>query len=621
MRFRAIVAASLSLGIAASLVATGSAAQAAPSPTAAPRPIVSGWFGWWASDPDITAMTTQGDGVVGEVAMFWWSFQGEKNPLCLFDNGDYDKDGSWGECLTNTDTPWTTPKFDRQRQMLQDAGIKVNASITDLGSATAGELTQYLATSKRRNAYTTKIAEWAVKAGVDGIDLDMENFAFNDGRDTWDATKPRWVAFVKGLAKKLHNRGKTLWATVPGGVPPFSGTGAPNPGTGYWVYAWNEIAPYVDRLNIMTYDYSWSVPGPIGPNDWATLVADSAVQQIGAEYADKVWIGAPQYGRDWPVRSGSGYSVDDKCPSDWKPSATPERTVVTPMSARDLAAREKADVSWDSDAGEWSFTYGQVVTGKSGKKSKECTIKREVWFADARSALMRAKITPQFRIGGIAVWDFGTVEGDFYSRLAEYGREIAPAKTTVTVTAPKSRVHGTNVKIDVSTESSAGTAKGAIATLTFIPKANGTARSEVATITLDKSGAGTFTVPAQASGSWVVAVDGDWYRKAGSSEPVAMRVRYGVRASADATKVKAKTAVTLSASVSPTVAGTEVVLQRRGADNKWADLRTVVTDADGTVRQTVTPSRPGEVSYRYRVAASDSLLAGRSAKITITVTK
>ncbi len=278
-------------------------------------------------------------------------------------------------------------------------------------------------------------------------------------------------------------------------------------------------------------------------------------------------------------------------------------------------------MSWDSDAGEWSFTYGQVVAGKSGKKAKECTIKREVWFADARSALMRAKITPQFRIGGIAVWDFGTVESDFYSRLADYGREIAPAKTTVTITAPKSRVHGTNVKIEVVTESSAGVAKGATATLTFIPKANGAARSEVATITLDKSGSGTFTVPAEASGSWVVSVDGDWYRKAGSSEPVATRVRYGVRASADAAKVKAKTAVTLSASVSPAMAGTEVVLQRRGTDTKWADLRTAVTDADGKVSETVTPSRPGEVSYRYRVGGSDSLLAGRSTKITITVTK
>jgi len=621
VRLRTHAVSALSAALIAPLIVAGSVAQAAPAPAAAPRPIVSGWFGWWASDPDITAMTTQGDGVVGEVAMFWWSFQGAKNPLCLFDNGDYDKDGSWGECLTNTDTPWTTPKFDRQRTMLQEAGIKVNASITDLGSATAGELTQYLATSKRRNAYTTKIAEWAVKAGVDGIDLDMENFAFNDGRDTWDATKPRWVAFVKGLAKKLHNRGKTLWATVPGGVPPFSGTGAPNPGTGYWVYAWDEIAPHVDRLNIMTYDYSWSVPGPIGPNDWATLVADSAIQQIGAEYADRVWIGAPQYGRDWPVRSGNGWATVGNCPDNWTPSETPQRTVVTPMSARDLAAREKAEISWDADAGEWSFQYAATVAGKAGKKAKECKISREVWFADARSALARAKITPEFRIGGIAVWDFGTVEPDFYTRLADYGRDIAPAKTTVTVKAPKSRVHGSNVKIAVAADSPAGTPKGATATLTFLPKSGGAARSSVATITLDKSGEGTFSVPAEATGSWVVTVDGDWYRKSGSSDAVTTKVRFGVKASADTTKVKARSAVTLAGSVSPSGAGTEVILQRKGADNTWSDLRTLVTDADGNVSETVTPSRPGEVAYRYRVAANDDLLAGRSAKITVTVTR
>ncbi|MFM8239423.1 MAG: glycosyl hydrolase family 18 protein, partial [Actinomycetota bacterium] len=192
-------------------------------------------------------MTSESDGVVGEVAMFWWSFQGKDDPLCIFDNGDYDKDGSWGDALCDSSTPWTTPKFDRQRKVLQSAGIKINASITDLGSATAGELTDYLATSKRRTAYAELIADYASKAGVNGIDLDWENFAFNDGRDTWEATKPRWVEFIKVLHEKLSAKGLTLWATVPGGVPPFTGTGAANPGTGYWVYAWQEIAPYVDR--------------------------------------------------------------------------------------------------------------------------------------------------------------------------------------------------------------------------------------------------------------------------------------------------------------------------------------------------------------------------------------
>jgi len=622
---RAAVAGLAGLAIAAATVIVIPTATAVPAPQAAPRPVVTGWFGWWASDPVITAMTSQADGVVGEVAMFWWSFQGAKNPLCVFDNGDYDNDGQWGECLTATDTPWTTAKFNRQRQMLQDAGIKINASITDLGSATARELTDYLATSKRRNAYATKITEYAVKAKVDGIDLDWENFAFNDGRDTWEATKPRWSAFIKALSKKLHKAGKTLWATVPGGVPPFSGSGAPNPGTGYWVYAWDEIAPYVDRLNIMTYDYSWSIPGPIGPNDWATLVADSAVQQIGTEYAEKVWVGAPQYGRNWPVQSGSGWMVDADCPSGWTPKRTPTKTTVTPASARDLAAREKVKPSWDAEAGEWSFQYWSTTAGKVDKKAKRkakrCEVKREVWFADTRSAIARAKITPQFRIGGIAVWDFGTVNSDFYSRLADYGREIAPAPTTVSVAAPKKAAHGSTLKIKVTTDSRVGAAKLATARLTFAPTSGGAARTEVASIVLDKDGSGAFTVPAEVSGSWVVSVDGDWSRKAGSSDSVTTRVRYAVTSAADATEVPRRTRVTLTGSVSPAAQGTEVTLQRRASGSSWEAFRSVTTQADGSVKAVVVPSAPGEYFYRFTVRGSDSLLPGFSPKVAVTVTK
>ncbi|MFZ8979676.1 MAG: hypothetical protein ACO21P_09610, partial [Candidatus Nanopelagicales bacterium] len=76
MRLRAWTAAVGSAAVAAGLLVAAPPAVAAD----APRPIVSGWFGWWASDASVTQMTSSADGVVGEVAMFWWSFQGEDNP-------------------------------------------------------------------------------------------------------------------------------------------------------------------------------------------------------------------------------------------------------------------------------------------------------------------------------------------------------------------------------------------------------------------------------------------------------------------------------------------------------------------------------------------------------------
>jgi spore germination protein YaaH len=630
MRLRGITALGASAAVAAAtLVAAPPAAADEP-----PRPIVSGWFGWWASDTAVAQMTSTAGGVVGEIAMFWWSFQGDKNPLCIYDNGDYNKNGAWGECLTGTSTPWTTPKFDRQRKALQAAGIKVNASITDLGATSKGKLSAYLASGKNRRAYAKLIADYAVKAGVDGIDLDWEVFAFHDGRDSWTATKPRWVAMIKELSKQLKAKGLTLWATVPGGASPFvtnwmsptdecgdarGGTGRPNPSTGYCVYAWSEITPYIDRLNIMAYDYSWSRPGPIGPNDWATLVARSAVEQVGEQYAERVWIGAPQYGRNWPMQVGTGWAVDAECPAGWKPASTPVRTSVTPLSAREIAARERVEPTWDATAGEWTFDYWLPTAGKVDKKDRQCDVKRRVWFADTRSALSRAKIVPDLRIGGIAVWDFGTVTSDFYPRLADYGREIAPAATTVTVRAPKATAHGRTMSVRVATQSRAGAAKGAEATLYFQSQGGTSTRAKVDTITLDGEGKGAFRVPAETSGSWVVEVAGSWSRAAGESRPATTTVRYAVTAQASASKVPAGTPVTLTGTVSPGSEGTTVTVQRRSGSGAWRDVSSTTTGSGGSISVSVKPTVAGDVSYRLVVPASGGLAQGASARIVLTV--
>jgi hypothetical protein len=424
---------------------------------------------------------------------------------------------------------------------------------------------------------------------------------------------------IKELSEQLRAQGLTLWATVPGGVPPFSGSGAPNPGTGYWVYAWSDIAPYVDRLNIMAYDYSWSVPGPIGPNDWATLVAKSAVQQVGEKYADRVWIGAPQYGRNWPVQVGTGWAVDADCPANWKPTPTPVRTSVTPTSAREIAAREKVDPTWDAESGEWTFDYWLPTPGKVDKKEFTCDVKRRVWFADTRSALNRAEIVPDLKIGGIAVWDFGTVTSDFYSRLADYGREIAPAATTVTVKAPKTTTYGSTMSVRVGTESRAGAAKDAEATLYFQPQGGSVTRAKIGSITLDGDGKGVFKVPAAASGTWTVSVAGSWSRAAGESAPVSTTVRYAVTAKASASKVAVGTPVTITGTVSPTSAGTAVTVQRRSASGAWRDVATTTTGAGGSVTATVKPTVAGETSYRLLVPASAVIAQGASARLVITV--
>ncbi|MFM9134295.1 MAG: glycosyl hydrolase family 18 protein [bacterium] len=620
MRLSAITA---SLALAAGLLAGGiggGPAQAAEAQATKPRPLVTGWFGWWASDPTIDLMIREADGVVGEVNMFWWTFQGKGDPLCVYDNEDYDGDGAWGDCLRSTSTPWTTDKFDRQRRMLQAAGIRVQASITDVGSATARQLTEYLATPQRRQKYADLIARYAEKAGVDGVDLDWENFAFNDGRETWNATKGRWVDMVKKLGAALHAKGLTLSATVPGGVPPFSSDGSANPGTGYWVYAWDEIIDHVDRLIIMTYDYSWDIPGPIGPNDWAREVGRSAVAQVGRGNAEKIWLGSPQYGRSWPLKSGSKWITEDGCPSNWVPTETLGRQVYSPAEAEELAAGVGVEPVWHEDAGEWSFAFFEPTEGKVGKRKRTCGVKRELWYGDTRSALKRAEAVTDVRIGGIAVWEFGDVEADFYQRLAQYGRSVAPAQTKVKVTAPPEATYGAATKVKVVTESSNGASAGERATLYWEPLSRGQRRS-VQTITLDKDGKGTFTPKAERSGTWTVEVTGSWSRSEGVSRPAKTRVRFSVKAEASTLRPIAGDVVTLTATIGPALPEVGAQVQRQGKDGTWSTIKEVDVPGGGVVTVDVRPTMAGDVSYRIVVPAVGHYLAGQSSVLTLDVSK
>ena len=406
----------------ATAVAVGWAAPAAAmTPRLITGPYVSGWFGYWEPDSVVRDLADKGTSTVPEVNVFWWSFDSAERPLCT-----YNTDSS---CSTTGETPWTNAHLDGQRLILKGAGIPVLGSIVD--GSRAGTLSAYLATDATRTAYAAQIVDWTVKAGLDGVDLDWEKFAFADGRDSWAVTKPRWVAFVKVLAAKLHARGLILSATVPAGTYPFLADGSPNPGTGYWVYAWDEIIDDVDRLRIMAYDYSYSSPGPIGPWPWANDVTASALAQVADDtpaYRKKVWLGIPQYSRNWVRQDSDGsYVTRGACPAGWKPAAgaagVPGMLSQSSARAQEIAAREGVTPTWNAAPGEYSFDYWIATDGTAGGVPATCEAQREVWFADTRSAMLKANIVTNQRIAGLAVWEFGFVLDGFYSQMA---RKIAP---------------------------------------------------------------------------------------------------------------------------------------------------------------------------------------------------
>jgi spore germination protein YaaH len=418
---RIFVPAALAVVISASLAATALVATPAAAATRLiTGPYVSGWFGYWEPDSVVQTLADQGKTVVPEVNIFWWSFASAERPLCT-----YNRDST---CTSTGSSPWTNAHLDNQRLILQRAGIPVLGSIVD-GSA-ARTLSSYLASEANRTTYADQIVAWTLKAGLDGVDLDWEKFAFADGKTTWADTQPRWVAFIKALSSKLRAKGLTLSATVPAGAYPFLSDGRPNPGTGYWVYAWDQIIEHVDRLRIMAYDYSYTSPGPIGPWPWADAVAASALAQVAVAKPvnwKKIWLGIPQYSRNWVRQAGGRYVTRGDCPANWVPrsgaSGVPGMLSQPLTRAKEIAAREKVTPTWDATYGEYTFRYDVDEIGTADGNSVVCRAEREVWFADTRSASLKANIVRDRGIKGLAVWEFGYVLDGFYSRMS---RKIAP---------------------------------------------------------------------------------------------------------------------------------------------------------------------------------------------------
>lgn len=415
-RMRAIVVALTCVAVTAGVLGPVEG-WAAEAPTAAGSAatstqrsrLVSGWFGYWTDPSEMISIAKSSNGVLGEVNIFWWANGGAANPVCTL--------SSSGVCQSG----WTTTRFAQAAKGLRALGILVYATHTDLSYAMRGTLSSYLRKKSRRAAIAARFADYAVRAGVDGVDLDWENFAFNDGTSTWTATRSRFVKTIVLMSQKLHAVGKRLSVTVPGGYAPGSSSG------GYWVYDWKAIAPYVDRLRLMTYDYSWNRPGPIGPHDWTEKVLKSAVSQVGRANRRKLYVGAHQYGKAWYDRdSKDGYVTSGACAAGWRPSGS-DAIVLSPSQAAGVARSYGVKPVFNRTAREWTFRYLKRESGtyraKSGRRhSQVCNVWKESWYGDSRTAVGRAELVRKYRVGGLAVWQLGSTNSDFYPSLAPFTR-------------------------------------------------------------------------------------------------------------------------------------------------------------------------------------------------------
>lgn len=291
---------------------------------------------------------------------------------------------------------------------VRDAPVALVPSIRD--EMGAGEMAAILADPAQRAAHVQTLLAFARGLDADGLDLDYEQFAFADGRSTWEATRPNWVAFIAELAAALHDDDRTLTVTI----PPVYDDGTTD-ASGYWVYDHGAIAAHVDAIRIMGYDYSVNEPGPIAPLDWVRRSVAGVSAAVPEELHHKLVLGVPAYGTNWVT------ATEGACP------ATAEgRTTVTIRTVAELARRRQGTPEYDPGYGEWTFSYELAVDGAE----RSCVQSREVRWVGAEGVAERAAIAREARWGGVALWALGYEDDAAWRALVEAAQAVAPAVTT-----------------------------------------------------------------------------------------------------------------------------------------------------------------------------------------------
>ena len=550
-------------------------ANAADNP---PRKILTGWIPYYSMKTALPDALNNSD-LIKEVMPFWYTLKFDAKAKAAVVTDLYTP--------ANPSVPISEPLA-----ALHSAGYSIIPTITDGTDKLV--LAGLLKTPASRAQVISSITNLVSANNYDGIDLDFEGFAFVDGNTSWASTAPAWVTFVKELSTALHAQNKLLSISTPYVLNPNDAQ------KGYYVYAWGAIAASIDKLRIMTYDYSVANAGPLGPITWAERTVQYAVSIMPAS---KIFVGVPGYGRDWVT------AVSGVCPSNVANTVKVGAKAATFVmrDAASLAATYGATPVYNDQFAEMTFAYQKVYNGVTDSGlSTSCTASRTAWYQDAKSWAARASLVTKYRIGGITAWTFGMEEPLAMESIRQVAKDIAPDQVSATLSIDKTAVDYGN-PIVVS---------GALTIKDKSPVANVTVRIEgksgtdpnyrlLATATTAADG--TFQKPLIIGKTTSVRIhtDGTWERSEGISADIPVTISRLLTLTAPGT-AKSGEAITISGIVRPRIAGTYVQVESLVAGS-WKELgQPITTDAQGAFVITI-PGTPRSILTLRATVAADAL--------------
>lgn len=474
--------------------------------------------------------------------------------------------------------------------LMRRAGLQVIPTMTDGTDKLV--LSGYLANASTRTTIVKTIVDLVMKNNFDGIDLDYEGFAFVDGNNTWSKTAPRWVAFIKELSVALRANNKLLSVSTPYLYNPNEAQ------KGYFVYAWADIASSIDRLRIMTYDYSVSKPGPMGPLSWTEKTVKYAISVMPAS---KVYLGLPGYGRDWIT------SVTGKCPTSAPPGLIRGAKAATfKMNyAAAKAAIDGAVPIYDEKFGEATYSYTQSYNGLSASgASTACTVNRTVWYQNARSFADRMALVAKYRLGGAAMWTLGMEDAEATNQIQTAALAIAPDPVINTMTFENvdqgSVFYGNTFTVKGQFTLKDKTPIAGLSVSLEIKRPGETAWTKVTELVTANDGSVATPMTLGANASIRLTTVGTWERAESVSKEEQITVKSLIQIDRPVSASKG-TVFTVKAQLLPKYVGKSANLQKN-VNGKWQNIGVAsISDTNGVFTFTASEAKRGVVVMRVQV--------------------
>jgi spore germination protein YaaH/5-hydroxyisourate hydrolase-like protein (transthyretin family) len=539
-----------------------------------PRKILTGWIPYYSMKTALPDVLNNAD-LIKEVMPFWYTlkYNGKTKAPEILDL----------YAPANPSVPISEPLT-----ALRNANLQIIPTITD--GTSMGVLAGLLKNPTSRTQVVNVIMNLVRTNNYDGIDIDFEGFAFVDKNTTWTATAPLWTAFIKELSVALRAEDKLLSVSTPYVLNPADKQ------KGYYVYAWAAIASSIDKLRIMTYDYSPARVGPQGPITWAERTVQYAISIMPAS---KVFVGVPGYGRDWVT------AVAGVCPANVANSVKTGAKAATFVmrNALSLASTYGATPVYNEQFGEVTFSYQKVYNGTTaGGLATSCTASRTAWYQDNRSWALRAALVNKYRIGGITAWTFGMGEPLAMEAIRTVAKEIAPDKVNAVASVDKSEMsYGSPFTI---TGQLSIKDKSPIADLAVRVEGKSLGESTwrtLANAVTDAEGKFEKSLILGKSTTLRVYSEATWERSEGLSAEIPITINRLISLTAP-TSAKSATQLQITGSVLPRSEGAMVILEKL-AGKEWQSIaETVVTDAQGNFVITVAPQTRGVYTLRTTVS-------------------